>query len=143
MKTRFLLPHLFKTIGWLAFLPSLLLGIMANYYGLEFSILNVRFPVDNNLTNEFAAMFLLISGFFIAFSRERIEDEWVSQVRLESLQWSVYLNYALLLLAIWAFYDREFFEVLVYNMYTILIFFIIRFNYVLRIKNRWNEKTTA
>jgi hypothetical protein len=83
---------------------------------------------------------LLVSGFMVAFSKERQEDEYVSKVRLESLQWSVYLNYALLLLAIMFVFDESFFYVMIYNMYTILIFFIVRFNFVLNVKDKMFNK---
>lgn len=84
-----------------------------------------------------------MSGFCVAFSREKLEDEWVNRVRLESLQWSVYLNYALLLIALLVVYDEGFFYVMVYNMFTILIFFIIRFNFVLYVKDRLFHKTES
>lgn len=91
-------------------------------------------PYKNNLTNELVSLLVLASLFLISFSEEKLEDEWVSKIRLESLQWAVYANYGLLILAILFVYDIHFFEALVYNMYTIMVFFIIRFNYVLRVK---------
>ena len=67
----------------------------------------------------------------------------MSQVRLESLQWSVYLNCALLLIALLAVYEEAFFYVMVYNMFTVLIFFIVRFNFVLYWKDRLFHKAEA
>ncbi len=80
------------------------------------------------------AIIVMVALALIAFSEEKEEDEWVTKIRLESLQWSIYANYILLILAILFVYDIYFFEALVYNMYTILILFILRFNYVLRVK---------
>lgn len=144
MKASNLLPFKVKRLGWIILLPSLFLGVMVLYF--EFAIPGFQIgipyattfisgkPMLNNLTDELVAIIVIVSLALIAFSEEKEEDEWVSKIRLESLQWSVYANYILLILAILFVYDMHFFEALVYNMYTILILFILRFNYVLRVK---------
>lgn len=145
MKATNLFPHKVRRLGWILLLPSLILGFMVMYFefqipGFEIiipysdSVLNSNKPVPNNLTNEIVSIIVMVSLALIAFSEEKQEDEWVSKIRLESLQWSVYANYILLILAILFVYDLEFFQALIYNMYTILVFFILRFNYVLRVK---------
>lgn len=153
MKPRFLLPYPVKRLGWMILVPSIFFGIVVQHFDYEIpgfaiavgnsSILVSGEPIKNNFTNELAGLLILVSGFCVAFSRERLEDEWVSQVRLESLQWSVYLNYALLLIALLVVYDEGFFYVMVYNMFTILIFFIIRFNFVLYVKDRMFHKAES
>ena len=144
MKASNLLPFNVKRVGWIILLPALFLGIMVLYFefaipGFEVAIpygttLLSGKPLVNNLTDELIAIIGIVALALIAFSEEKEEDEWVSKIRLESLQWSVYANYILLILAILFLYDIHFFEALVYNMYTILILFISRFNYVLRVK---------
>jgi len=52
-------------------------------------------------------------------------------IRLESLVWATYINYGVLILALIFVYDIPFFWVLVFNMFTTLIFFIIRYNWAL------------
>jgi amino acid transporter len=100
MKARYLLPASFRQIGWFILVPSLLLGIAVMHFDFEIEGFEVAFtesfymnsvkvrekPMPNNLTNELAAIAVLAGAFFVAFSREKTEDEWVSQVRLESLQ---------------------------------------------------------
>lgn len=144
MKASNLLPFKVKRLGWIILLPSIFLGFMVLYF--EFAIPEFEIeipyatafssgkPMLNNLTDELVAIIVIVSLALIAFSEEKEEDEWVSKIRLESLQWSIYANYILLILAILLVYDMHFFEALVYNMYTILILFILRFNYVLRVK---------
>lgn len=144
MKATNLLPHRVKRLGWIILFPSLLLGVMVLYFDFVIPGFDVVIPyskdflsnkpVMNNLTDEIISIIVMVSLILIAFSEEKQEDEWVSKIRLESLQWSVYANYILLILAIVFIYDMYFFEALIYNMYTILIFFILRFNYVLRVK---------
>ena len=72
----------------------------------------------------------------IAFSKEKTEDEMIGQLRLESLQWSVYANYLVLALAIMLVYDSAFFNVLVYNMFTMLVVFIARFRWLIYRNNQ-------
>lgn len=144
MKATNLLPHRLKRIGWIIFLPALFLGIMVLYFDYQIPGFEIVIPyskdffsdkpVQNNLTDEFVSIIVMVALILIAFTEEKLEDEWVSKIRLESLQWSVYANYVLLILAIVLVYDMYFFQALIYNMYTILIFFILRFNYVLRVK---------
>lgn len=151
MKPRFLLPHSLKKVGWILFIPAIIFGIAVLHMDFEIagfdlrvgttSILVAGEPLNNNLTNELAGLMFLFSGFLVGFSKERMEDERVSKIRLESLQWSVYLNYALLLFALLLVYDEEFLYVMVYNLFTILIFFIVRFHFVLYIKDRLFRKT--
>ena len=63
--------------------------------------------------------------------KEKTEDEFIAMIRLESLVWATYINYGVLILALIFVYDIPFFWVLVFNMFTTLIFFIIRYNWAL------------
>jgi hypothetical protein len=145
MKTSLLLPARYKRIGIILFIPSLVLGILCRFWDFSFDFLTLRLPSANkdantgklsfegiiNFTDEFAITGLILSLLFIAFAREKQEDEFIHQNRLESWQWAVVLNYVLLLIAIWFVHGMEFIDVMMYNMLTVLIIFIIRFNYVL------------
>ena len=55
----------------------------------------------------------------------------VSKIRLESLVWATYVNYACLLFCILFIYGLPFFNIMVYNMFTLLLIFIIRFHWML------------
>ena len=140
MKTRFLFPHSYRMYGWLMLVPFLALGIAVLYLNFEFDFLDFNLPhlplykdffsnkpTVGNLTDEIAAIGLILSLLFIGFSKEKIEDEQIAQLRLDSLQWSVYFNYIILILAIIFIHGTNFLDAMVYNMFTLLIFFIIRF----------------
>ncbi|MBC7569480.1 MAG: hypothetical protein H7319_07090 [Spirosoma sp.] len=144
MKTNLLFPHRYRLIGWLIFIPSALLGLATMYLDYAVKWLSVG-PMTtislfqsspNNLTNELAGVGVIIGLMLIAFSREEIEDEMTNQLRLEALQWSVYLNYLILLLAILLVYDGDFFSVMVYNMFTMLLVFIARFRWLIYRTNK-------
>jgi hypothetical protein len=135
MKSRFLLPAHYRKIGWVIFIPFLVLGIASLHMDFQFDWLQVNrdksfFDGNTNFTDEIAAIGVLIGLIFVAFSREQIEDEFVMQLRLDSLVVAVLINYALLFLAILFVYGMDFIYVWVYNMYTVLILFIARFYWV-------------
>ena len=137
MKKHFLFPHQFKVIGWIMLLPSLALGIASLHYEYEFAFLDFKIRTDpgifgsefENFTNEIAGILLLCSLIFIGFSRLKIEDEYTMKIRLDSLLWGVYVNYALIFLSIIFLYGEDFFTVMVYNLYTLLIIYTLRFHY--------------
>ena len=148
MNSNYLFPHQFKRIGWLLFFPGIILGIIFLTDLSGFDFLNVTvFAVaeqslfggssnyfsflENNIFDEITGLLLIIGALLIAFSKEKSEDEFISKIRLESLVWATYLNYSILILSIIFIYDMAFFWILVFNMFTVLIFFIIRFNWAI------------
>ncbi len=147
MKTKWLFPHCYRLIGWIIFVPSTLLGLASMYANfnirwLVVEILNEPRTIElgnsithladiQNLTDEIAAIGIIAGLLLIAFSKEKTEDEMISQLRLEALQWSVYVNYLILAIAILTVYDDAFLSVMIYNMFTVLLVFIIRFRWLL------------
>ncbi len=142
MKTNYLLPNRFKKIGWFLFIPGIILGILYLMYEPHPKFLNVtvfaiakslfEFSfIKNNVFDEITGLLLIIGPIFIAFSREKSEDEYISKIRLESLLWATYLNYLIVILAFIFVYDIGFYWVLLLNMFTLLFFFIIRFTWAL------------
>ena len=73
------------------------------------------------------------------YSRRNEEDEFISTLRLESMQLAVYFNYAVLLLANFLFYSLDFMVVMFLNLGTIALFFVLRFSYVLWKSNSDNK----
>ena len=149
MKTKLLFPNRFKLIGWILLVPATVLGIMFLFFHFELGFLRVNaFAIfsgsnfmggspgileftHNNFTDEVAAVLFIIGAVFVAFSREKQEDEFIAKTRLESLVWATYANYAILIFCFLFFFDEGFLWVMIINMFTILIFFIIRFYFIL------------
>jgi len=145
MKKRLLLPHGCRTIGYILLVPFLALGIA--YMGWDYTIpwltwhshqKGVLDFTNNNFTDELATIGIIISLVLIAFSKEKIEDEAIQFFRLEALQWAVYANYFVLILAVLFCYGGLFFTVMTINLFTVLIIFIARFRYVLYQYNKAN-----
>lgn len=147
MKKRLLLPHRCRTIGYILLVPFLALGIA--YLGWDYTIswlafhnkhrVNIDFFTNQNFTDEFITIGLITSLLLIAFSKEKIEDEAIQFFRLEALQWAVYANYLVLILAVLFCYGGLFFTVMTINLFTVLFIFIVRFRYVLY---QYNKATT-
>jgi L-asparagine transporter-like permease len=153
MSTKLLLPHQYKKIGWWLFIPGSILGlyvlftsfewdmlggkVFTLYAGSGLKILNEKDTgtfftwTSGNYTNTLVGMWCLISLMLIAFSKEEREDEFIGQYRLEALLWATYINYAVLIFSFIFFFDFEFLYVMIFNMFTILIFFIPRLNFKL------------
>jgi hypothetical protein len=138
MLTKILLPHRFQKIGWIIFLPFAVLLSANNYLDFNFGFL--EFPVIKggifedsieNFTNELALIGVFVSLFFIAFSKEHQEDEYIQKLRLDSLLVACYANTFILILGTAFFYGFGYLEFMGYNMFTIQVIFILRFRWVL------------
>ena len=145
MKLNYLFPNKYKKIGWLILIPSAIIGLITLILDFEPNYLDFNVPaifineffgdnhfigiVNNNVLNEILGVLIILSSLLVAFSKEKSEDEYISKIRLESLVWAVYLNYAILLISFLFIFDLSFLWVMIFNMFTILLFFIIRFNW--------------
>lgn len=139
MKTKWLFPYRFRLVGWLVFVFAFVHGLPFLFMFSEESVWleSVRSTISRSsvyryeYTDEGVAIGLIVGLLLIAFSREKVEDEMISRLRLEALQWSVYVNYLILAVAIVTVYDTAFFNVMIYNMFTVLVVFIARFRWLL------------
>lgn len=156
MKTRFLFPNHFKTVGWVLFVPSLVLGILYNINNeilksfLKIKVFaiaetqlfnfNSYFKfIENDIIDELILFGLIIGGVFVGFSKLKNEDEYISKIRYESLVWATYFNYGLILFFTLFIYGIPYLNILFYNMFTLLLFFIIRFHYMIYKLNKVNQ----
>lgn len=129
MSHALLIPNRYKRLGFIILIPFLVLGAMYMFWDFSFSWLDIGTSI--NLTDEIALTGTIAGLLLIAFSKEKTEDEYISTLRLESLQWAVLIHYILLVITTWAVHELAYIQVMVYNMLTIPIIFIIRFHYVL------------
>lgn len=150
MKTTYLFPNVFNKIGWIIFIPVALFGLTYIIFDPDIELITKVFAVwnsnigiftdsapefftvvKNNILDEIITILIILSLIFIAFSREKFEDEFIGQIRLKALVWATYINYGILLLAVIFVYNISFYWVLVFNLFTILIVFIISFRWML------------
>jgi len=150
METRFLLPNKFKLIGWIILVISVILGLFHLFYlkGSELKFLDVKmftvysqnflssssviFGLDKvNLTGTIIGILFIFGAVMVAFAKEKNEDEFIRKIRLESFLWATYINYAILIFCFLFLYGTGFLYVMIFNMFTVIILFIVRFNFML------------
>ncbi len=86
---------------------------------------------------ESVAYISLVIGLLIStFSKNRVEDEFTMQLRFENLHLSVYFNYAILILATFLFYGLSYLVFLAFAQFSLLLFFVIRMEFVNYRNNR-------
>ncbi|MBS1587921.1 MAG: hypothetical protein JSS82_20495 [Bacteroidetes bacterium] len=160
MKRKLLLPHPFKAFGWIL-LPFAITFLVA-VYSYNFSVPFLQYHPERkndfflgkgdflfqkdfsaDLSGEAALLCTFVSLFIIAFSAEKNEDEYVSAVRLHALQVSVYFNYFVLAISSILIYGLSFLMVMELNLFTILVLFILVFNFNLHIRPRFTKSATA
>ncbi|MDB5278791.1 MAG: hypothetical protein JWR61_3746 [Ferruginibacter sp.] len=147
MSTKLLLSNRYKKIGWVILIPATILGLVLAYHefaaawlwcnvfsianeGTESHYLYFSFRYTN-ITNTVIGSIFIIGAMLVSFSKEKNEDEFIAELRLSSLLWAVCVSYLLLLISFLLVYGTPFLDVMVYNMFTVLIIFIVRFNYLM------------
>jgi hypothetical protein len=137
MKSRFLFPHYCRIIGYLCFAVDILKAVLLKvYYPQGFTQEGSVTNIWMNITNDFNILIVIVGLLLIAFSKEKDEDELISQLRLDSLQWAIYINYFLFIIFVILVHGFKFLEIVAYNVITPLIFFIIRFRWKIFLLNR-------
>lgn len=86
----------------------------------------------NNIIDEVITIGLVISGLVHGFSREAVEDELISKMRMEALAWSLFWNCGFLILGTLFIYGVYYFQVMTMEMFMILLLFNLRFSWMLR-----------
>ncbi|GAB3173194.1 hypothetical protein [Telluribacter humicola] len=157
MKTKNLFPHAWKPFGWVLLCISILPGLWMLIDDSSFPLsLAVQIPwpfatessgpfanidllvhkdgtVTLQLVDELLALGTIAGLMLVGFSRLKVEDERIAQLRLESLQWAIYGNTLVLVLCILFVHGLAFINVMVYNMFTPLLIFVLRFHWLLYI----------
>src|SRR5690606_17226804 len=106
MKTSYLFPYRFKKISEIVFWTVLIIiiygfldynAIIENdfFYSKVFAVADTGFLSEkvifgitkNYILDELLFIMLILSALVYAFSKEKIEDEMVSKIRLDSLVW--------------------------------------------------------
>jgi hypothetical protein len=150
MKTNYLLPNKYKIFGWILLILGLITGIFIYAAQFETDVLTTHVLsiyndesmfgsdkdrgffkiIENDILDEITALAIIIGGLIVGFTKEKIEDEFIYKLRKDSLVWAIIFNYLVLAFTILFIYGFTFFDVLVFNMFTPLLFFIFRFNFL-------------
>ncbi|MEZ2413312.1 hypothetical protein ACA086_00020 [Muriicola sp. E247] len=142
----YLFPNRLKVIsGWIFYL-ALIIGFylwitdgfdevlvvsVPDLFGTDSMFSSGNGWMKNSILDELFTVLIIISGLIHSFSREKIEDELISKLRLDSLIWSLYVNYSVVILATILIYDIMYFNVLIFNLFTIILFFNLKLRFSL------------
>lgn len=150
MKTRFLFPNKFIKIGLILFSISILLTSYTDIFG-DIHILTkvpvlyfydsgvfqktnihsfMGFKYDDIQFELFVTLFVL-GCVFAGFSKLKSEDEYTINLRLESLLWAMYVNFAVFLFSVLFVYGIIFVEIPFYSLLAFLVIYNMRFYYIL------------
>ena len=93
MTTKLLLPHQFKTIGWIILIPATIAGLLISIGDYEAEWLNGRMfaffhdqplgsstnfrVIETNLTNTITGLAFIVGAMMVGFSKEKIEDAYL------------------------------------------------------------------
>ena len=140
MKARFLFPHKFRTLGYCLTVIGLVLYAITCIFSTQIINWNNeqlgRGYNTELFEHDIMLLTLIIGLLLIGFTKEKIEDEQIAQSRLDSLQWAIYFNYIVLIICTVFVNGMDFLGVMIYNMVTPLLFFIIRFRWKIYQLNR-------
>ena len=133
MKSKFLFPYWCRYLGWGLVLLHVPLSMLGRSHGM-INIMDAQLQDQGIFAGEhlfFISTTLIMSAglFLVAFAKEKIEDEQIWQVRLDSLRWAIFINYLVLIISLVFIEDVP--HMLELNLWVPLIFFIIRFRWVI------------
>lgn len=145
MKQSLLLPHRFKAIGWCLIALGLIghLGNSIWHIEIPFWVFDVHRGsffthgepgpgiAVHDISLSLIGILAIVGALMVGYSREKEEDEFIARLRLTSLQWAVLVNQLLLIVGILVVWDMDFLVVMLYNIVTVPLIFIVRFNYLL------------
>jgi len=112
------------------------------YHGYMDHGVHIKLPDNSGLLspdhvfNVIATLVVTIGLLLLAFSKEKLEDEQIVQLRLDSLQWTMYFTYVLFIMIIIFTNSIDLVHVVGINLWLLLVFFIIRFRWVIFRLNR-------
>jgi hypothetical protein len=151
----YLFPFKSKRISGLIFYLSVVLGVTYLFFYDFLDGLNLKVPMflsqglidgnefwsNNNLLDEILTIIIISSGIIHGFSKEKVEDELIKKIRLESLAWSVQVNFILVMVETILIFGIHFYEVMVIQLFSILLIFNLKKQHSLnRFYNQKDEK---
>ena len=132
MRKNYLFPTTFRKIGWCLFAITSFICLFdgSNEDWLKVNALSV-IPwgiIKNSLFDELSMIGLTVSLLFIAFSKEKDEDECIANIRSNSLIWATITAYSLLIVCTMLIYDMQYLNFVFIDLFMILFLFIIKYN---------------
>ncbi len=116
-----LFPPCFRIAGWIIFIPSLIIGILAFFEVCEFS------GLTKTIVNDIIIVGIALGALFIVCAKERIEDEMTRSIRLASMLNSIYIYVILLITTTLTVNGRDFLRFMAVNLVLLPLIFVVIF----------------
>jgi len=143
MKTRFLFPYWCKYLGIVCFVVHIPIVLFQKQLGFDFSEASkaAGFWGSYHLFYMVTTLLMLTGLVLFAFSKEKIEDEQIAQLRMDSLQWAVYLSYILLIISLALTTNkRDAKDIMHLNVWVPLVIFIVLFRWKMFRNSRYTKE---
>lgn len=148
----FLLPHYCKNIGVISLIIGMVFSILYlkfdfNYTTSVFAVISIylenRFFIitKTNIIDEITLMLFVVGFALIVFSKEKNEAEYLNTLREKALAKAVIVNTFLILFSILFIYGGGFLGILILNVFSVFVFYLIFFFLSLRKSHRESQKT--
>lgn len=142
---KLLLPFNARYYGYVLLFLSIILAIIRFYFDIKLKVLDVKVfavyskyfetnyftLISNHISEELIALGLILGLLLINFSSEKIETEVTQSLRYKALILTFYINSFFLIFSVLFIYGFVFINVIVLNLFTPLIFYIIIFKILL------------
>jgi hypothetical protein len=138
MMKMFLLPYRFKLVGWILVIAALILtgfymwfdfNLKMPVFALISSFLETRMLVTfrTNVADELIMLLFIIGMGMAVGSKERIETEAIVKVRAAAMIKALFTNSILLLISVLFVYGSVFITILVLNLVSFQVFYLLFF----------------
>lgn len=142
MKNTYLFPNSYRRIGQILAIPS---ALLCGYYLFfadgdllpcrMFSVLSFELfssvewftMVETDAMRQISIVLFTISLLFIAFSREKEEDEYMEYLRSRSMRWAMLISGIVTIVVTLLVYNLAYLYFVFINLYLILILFILKY----------------
>ena len=139
------LPNKLRIYGWVILLFGIILCVSRFYFGVKPEFLNIKVfavyskyfetnyfkVIENHVSEELTALLILVGLFILSFTNEKIENDSVSAIRYKSFIFAFYINTVLIALSFLFVYGFGFINILVINVFSPFIIYIILSRYFL------------
>ncbi len=129
----YLFPTRFRLIGWMLFIPAVILGVLILAGVCQFQ------GVVETVMNDVAIIGVAIGAMFIVCSKEKREDEMTRSIRLAALLNSLYIYVALLISSTLFINGMAYLNYALVNLVLLPIIYVVTFRLEMQRYNKMAE----
>ena len=130
---KYLFPGRFRLIGWMLFVPAVILGVLILAGVCQFQ------GVVETVMNDAAIIGVAVGAVFIVCSKEKREDEMTRSIRLAALLNSLYIYVALLISSTLFINGMAYLNYALVNLVLLPIIYVVTFRLEVQRYNKMAE----